>query len=75
MTFNKKDNLANIHSSLIQTKRCVLPIRGFYEWENKIELGKPKKVPYFIYDKDEKNKFLFLGGIYEEIDFQGKGMK
>jgi len=47
--FNARDdNLVNVHARLINSKRCVVPLEGFFEWENRIELGKKRKVPYYV---------------------------
>ena len=44
----REDNLVNVHSRLLNSKRCVVPLEGFFEWENRVELGKKRKVPYFV---------------------------
>ena len=43
----------------ILSKRCILPVDGFYEWR---EIAKVK-YPYYIYPKDEG--FFTLGCIYD----------
>lgn len=51
--FNARDdNLANVHNRLLNSHRCVIPLSGFYEWENRVELGKKRKVPYYVSAKD-----------------------
>lgn len=42
----------------IKDKRCVLPLDGFYEWQ---QIGN-KKQPYYIYPSD--NSVFYLGCIY-----------
>jgi putative SOS response-associated peptidase YedK len=44
----REDNLVNVHSRLLNTKRCIVPLEGFYEWENRVELGKKRKQPYYL---------------------------
>lgn len=43
----------------IQKQRCILGIKGFYEWRN----IQQKKYPYFIYHS--KNELLNIGCIYD----------
>ena len=51
----------------LQTKRCLVPVSGFYEWQ---DTGKGK-VPYHIYLKDEP--VFALAGLYDTwIDAQGQ---
>lgn len=45
--------------NLIMSKRCILPVDGFYEWR---EISK-MKYPYYIYPKD--GTFFSLGCIYD----------
>ncbi len=43
-----------------KSKRCLVPISGFYEWKR---LDEKHKIPYFIHLKDES--ILSLAGIYD----------
>lgn len=43
-----------------KSKRCIIPINGFYEWEQKDK----QKTPYFV--KDKTSDYLALAGIWEE---------
>lgn len=43
-----------------RTKRCIIPINGFYEWE----VEDKSKVPYFV--KDMNSDYLALAGIWDE---------
>lgn len=45
--------------SAIKSRRCIIPVNGFFEWMHK---GK-SKFPHFIYNKS--NSLLNLAGIYE----------
>ncbi|ODV93988.1 hypothetical protein PACTADRAFT_4881 [Pachysolen tannophilus NRRL Y-2460] len=53
------------------TKRCVIPIQGYYEW-----LQQPKKngnsinekIPFYIKRKDDK--LIFLAGMYDIVKFE-----
>jgi len=42
----------------IKSRRCVIPVSGFYEWKH---VGKDK-IPYFIHPKEEP--FFYLQGVY-----------
>lgn len=44
----------------IKTKRCIIPVNGFYEWKHVAG----SKIPYWIHPND-KDYFAF-GGIYDE---------
>lgn len=47
-------------SASFKSKRCLIPVRGFYEWQH---TGK-KKIPWYIYSAD--NDILTLAGLYSE---------
>lgn len=47
-------------SSSFKTKRCIVPLRGFFEWQH---VGK-EKVPWYIYHAD--NECLSVAGLYDE---------
>jgi putative SOS response-associated peptidase YedK len=42
------------------SKRCIVPVRGFYEWQH---LGK-RKIPWYIYRSD--NDVMSLAGLWSE---------
>jgi putative SOS response-associated peptidase YedK len=44
----------------LQSKRCLVPVSGFYEWH---DTGSGGKVPYHIYLKDEP--VFALAGLYD----------
>ena len=44
----------------VQSKRCLVLVRGFYEWQHR----EKEKIPYFIYLKDEQP--LAMAGIYDD---------
>ena len=50
-------DLASFKTS-ITTKRCIIPVTGFFEWKH---VGKDK-LPYYIHPKE--HPYFFLGGIY-----------
>lgn len=45
-------------ASSFKGKRCLIPVRGFYEWQH---VGK-KKIPWYVYRKD--NDIMTLAGLY-----------
>lgn len=47
-------------SSAFQKKRCIVPVRGFYEWQH---LGR-EKIPWYIYH--EGNEIMSLAGLYDQ---------
>jgi putative SOS response-associated peptidase YedK len=62
--FNARDdNLANVHGRLLNSHRCVIPFSGFYEWENRIELGKKRKLPYYLSSKDGTQ--IHMAGLWD----------
>ena len=47
-------------SSSIKSKRCIIPVKGFFEWQH---IGK-EKIPWYIYHSG--NEILSLAGLYDE---------
>jgi len=47
-------------SSSFKSKRCIIPVKGFYEWQH---AGK-EKIPWYIYRAD--NEILSIAGIFDE---------
>jgi putative SOS response-associated peptidase YedK len=47
-------------SGSIKTKRCIIPIRGFYEWQH---AGK-EKIPWYI--SDSGDEILSVAGVFDE---------
>jgi putative SOS response-associated peptidase YedK len=47
-------------SSSFMTRRCLIPVKGFFEWQH---LDK-EKVPWYIYSTD--NEIFTLAGLYSE---------
>jgi putative SOS response-associated peptidase YedK len=45
-------------SDSFKTQRCIIPVKGFYEWQH---VGK-EKIPWYIYRTD--NEILSLAGLY-----------
>ena len=56
-TINEKPAYRN----LFKSKRCVLPVNGFYEWQQ--VQGSKSKQPWFIHRADEQP--MFLAGIWD----------
>jgi putative SOS response-associated peptidase YedK len=47
-------------SSSFKSKRCIIPVKGFYEWQH---LGKEKR-PWYIYHNE--NEILSIAGLFDE---------
>jgi len=47
-------------SSSFNSKRCIVPVKGFFEWQHS---GK-EKIPWYIYRSD--NEIMSLAGIYDD---------
>jgi putative SOS response-associated peptidase YedK len=54
-------------SSSFVSKRCLVPVRGFFEWQH---AGK-EKIPWYIYLPD--NQIITLAGLYSEWTHTGTG--
>lgn len=54
-------------SSSFASKRCLVPVRGFFEWQH---AGK-EKIPWYIYLAD--NQIITLAGLYSEWTNTGTG--
>ncbi|HLN21934.1 MAG TPA: SOS response-associated peptidase [Bacteroidales bacterium] len=50
-----------------RSKRCIIPIRGFFEWQHK---GK-EKIPWYIYKSDDS--IISLAGLYDTWIFDKTG--
>ncbi len=48
--------------SAFKSRRCLIPVTGYYEWATELGQYKPKQ-PFFISNKDKKT--LAIAGIYE----------
>jgi putative SOS response-associated peptidase YedK len=62
-TFNAKSESIDTKpsfSSAFKSKRCTIPVKGFFEWQH---AGK-EKLPWYIYRAD--NDIMSLAGIYDE---------
>jgi putative SOS response-associated peptidase YedK len=46
-------------SASFRSKRCIIPVRGFYEWQHRGS----EKVPWYIYGKDDE--IILLAGLYD----------
>jgi len=44
-------------------QRCLVPASGFFEWKKVTDLGKPRKIPYWIRLKSKK--IFGFAGIYD----------
>jgi putative SOS response-associated peptidase YedK len=47
-------------SSSFRSKRCIIPVKGFFEWQH---IGK-EKIPWYIYHSE--NEILSIAGLYDE---------
>jgi putative SOS response-associated peptidase YedK len=62
-TFNaKSETLAEkpSFSSSFRSKRCIIPVKGFFEWQH---IGN-KKIPWYIYHSE--NEVISIAGIYDD---------
>ena len=62
-TFNARSESIELKpsfSSSFKSKRCIIPVKGFYEWQH---AGK-EKIPWYIYRAD--NEILSIAGIFDE---------
>jgi putative SOS response-associated peptidase YedK len=62
-TFNARAESIGVKSSFsssFRSKRCIIPVKGFFEWQH---LGK-KKIPWYIYHSE--NEIISLAGLYDE---------
>ena len=69
-TFNARAETVAVKPSFsgsVSSKRCVVPIRGFFEWQH---TGR-QKVPWYIYHPD--NEILSLAGLYSEWTDRSNG--
>jgi putative SOS response-associated peptidase YedK len=55
-TIDKKPSF----SSSFKSKRCIIPVKGFYEWQH----TENKKIPWYIYHSE--NEILTIAGLYDE---------
>ena len=58
----RAETLSSKHSFAgpFKTKRCLIPVRGFYEWQH---VG-AKKIPWYIYRADDE--IMTLAGLWDE---------
>ena len=56
-------------SSSVRSKRCIIPVKGFFEWQH---AGK-SKIPWYIYHHE--NDILSIAGIFDEWTETGTGEK
>jgi putative SOS response-associated peptidase YedK len=47
-------------SSSFKTRRCIIPVKGFFEWQH---VGK-EKIPWYVYNSD--NEIISIAGLYDE---------
>jgi putative SOS response-associated peptidase YedK len=62
-TFNARSESANkkpSFSSVFSSKRCIIPVKGFYEWQH----AGNEKIPWYIYHYN--NDILSMAGLYDE---------
>ncbi len=71
-TFNARSETAetkNSFRSSFSSKRCIIPVRGFFEWQH---VGK-RKIPWYIYYPG--NEIMSLAGLYDEWTSSETGNK
>lgn len=56
-------------SSAFKSKRCIIPVKGFFEWQHS---GK-NKIPWYIFHQD--NEIISIAGIFDEWIETGTGEK
>jgi len=56
-------------SSSVRSKRCIIPVRGFFEWQH---AGK-NKIPWYIFHHD--NDILSIAGLFDEWTETATGEK
>jgi putative SOS response-associated peptidase YedK len=49
------------------TKRCIIPVKGFFEWQHMSE----KKIPWYIYH--HKNEIISIAGLWDEWTMNDTG--
>lgn len=54
-------------SSSFHSMRCLIPVRGFYEWQH----TDSKKIPWYIHQPDDS--IMSLAGLYSEWSQRGSG--
>ena len=62
-TFNARSESAALKSSFataFKSKRCLIPVKGFYEWQHKGN----KKIPWYVFHHN--NEIFSIAGIYDE---------
>ena len=62
-TFNDRSESINTKPSFtssFRTKRCIIPVRGFFEWQH---VGN-EKIPWYIYHSE--NEVISIAGIYDD---------
>jgi putative SOS response-associated peptidase YedK len=55
------------YSSAFKSKRCIIPVAGFFEWQH---VGN-KKIPWYIYNSE--NEIMSLAGLYDNWIDTGTG--
>ncbi|MFP4489700.1 MAG: SOS response-associated peptidase, partial [Bacteroidales bacterium] len=62
MTFNARAETLELkpsYSDSYRSRRCVIPVMGFYEWQHK----GGEKIPWYIYRADKR--IMLLAGLYD----------
>jgi putative SOS response-associated peptidase YedK len=62
-TFNARSESVNTKTSFsfsFKSKRCLIPVKGFFEWQH---VGNDK-IPWYVYHAE--NEILTLAGLYDE---------
>lgn len=70
MTFNARAETLDVKPSFAdsyRSRRCVIPVMGFYEWQHK----GGEKIPWYIYRTDKR--IMLLAGLYDSWTDSRKG--
>ncbi len=54
----------------LSSKRCVIPVSGYYEWQHKSTGPKKSqvdKIPYYVHKEDRS--LIYLAGLWEEMGY------
>jgi putative SOS response-associated peptidase YedK len=69
-TFNARSETVDkkpSFSSALRSKRCIIPVKGFFEWQH---IGN-EKIPWYIYHSE--NEIISIAGLYDEWIWNSTG--
>lgn len=62
-TFNARAESISLkpsYSSSFRSKRCIIPVKGFFEWQH----SRKEKIPWYIYHPEDE--IISIAGLYDE---------